>query len=68
MCSGSEAGSYLKLVDFVHHSTLGLRVIKKKKRSCIGGVSGCEIQVSSSGIMHLIFGVLVVRIQVAVWW
>jgi len=32
MCSGSEAGSYLRLMDFVYHSTLGLRVIKKKKR------------------------------------
>jgi len=31
-CSGSEAGSYLRLIDFVYHSTLGLRVIKKKKR------------------------------------
>ena len=29
MCSGSEAGSYLKPIDFVYHSTLGLRVIKK---------------------------------------
>ena len=33
MCSGSEAGSYLRLIDFVHHLTLGLRVIKKKTRS-----------------------------------
>jgi len=33
MCSGSKAGSYLRLIDFVYHSTLGLRVIKKKKRS-----------------------------------
>ena len=32
MCSGSKAASYLRLIDFVHHSTLGLRVIKKKKR------------------------------------
>jgi len=32
MCSGSEAGSYLRLIDFVYHTTLGLRVIKKKKR------------------------------------
>ena len=24
MCSGSEAGSYLRLIDFVYHSTLGL--------------------------------------------
>jgi len=33
MCSGYEAGSYLRLTDFVYHSTLGLRVIKKKKGS-----------------------------------
>ena len=32
MCSGSEAGSYLRLIDFVYHSTLGLRVAKKKRR------------------------------------
>jgi len=32
MCSGSEAGSYLRLIGFVYHSTLGLRVIKKKKK------------------------------------
>jgi len=29
-CSGSEASSYLRLIDFVYHSTLGSRVIKKK--------------------------------------
>ena len=29
-CNGSEAGLYLSLIDFVHHSTLGLRVIKQK--------------------------------------
>ena len=28
---GGEAGSYLRLIDLVYHSTLGLRVIKKKK-------------------------------------
>ena len=33
MCSGSEAGSYFRLIDFVYHSTLGLRVIKKKRRA-----------------------------------
>jgi len=32
MCSGSEAGSYLRLIDFVYHSTPGLRVINKKKK------------------------------------
>jgi len=30
VCSGSETGSYLRLTDFVYHSTLGSRVIKKK--------------------------------------
>ena len=29
----TEAGSYLRLIDFVCHATLGLRVIKKKRRS-----------------------------------
>jgi len=32
MCSGSQAGSYVRLTDFAYHSTLGLRVIKKKKK------------------------------------
>ena len=32
MCSGSEAGSYLRRIDFVYHSTLDLIVIKKKKK------------------------------------
>jgi len=31
MCSGSEAGWYVRLIDFVYHSTLGLRVVKKKE-------------------------------------
>ena len=32
MVVGSEEGSYLRLIDFVYHSTLGLRVIKKRRR------------------------------------
>ena len=32
ICSGSEAGSYLRLIDFVYHSTLGLRVKKKQQK------------------------------------
>ena len=32
MCSGSVAGSYLRLIDFVYHSTLSLREIKKKTK------------------------------------
>ena len=38
MSSGSEAGSYLRLVDFVYHSTLGLRVIEKKTKQKRMGV------------------------------
>jgi len=38
MCSGSEAGSYLRLIDFVYHSTLGLRAIKKKSEKTRKGV------------------------------
>ena len=38
MCSSSEAGSYLRLIDFVYHSTLGLKVIKKEKKI---GRAGC---------------------------
>ena len=30
MCRGSEAGTYVRLIDFVYHSTLCSRVIKKK--------------------------------------
>jgi len=31
-----EAGSYLRLIDFVYHSTLGVRVIEKKKKIRVG--------------------------------
>ena len=33
--SGSEAGSCVRLIDLAYHSTLGLRVIKKKRRRII---------------------------------
>ena len=33
MCSGSEAGSYLRPIDFLYHSTLGLRAITEKKNA-----------------------------------
>ena len=32
MRSASEAGSFLRLTDVVYHPSLGLRVIKKKKK------------------------------------
>ena len=31
---GSEAGYHLRLIDFVYHSTLGLRVIKVQGAGC----------------------------------
>ena len=30
--SDSEAGSYLRLIDFLYHSTLGLKAMNKKNR------------------------------------
>ena len=36
ICSCSEAGSYLKLIDFVYHSTRGLIEMKKKKKVRVG--------------------------------
>ena len=35
---GHEEGSYVRLIDFVYYSTLGLRMIKKKRRSMLQGV------------------------------
>ena len=32
VCSGPEKGSYSRFKDFVYHSTLVLRAMKKKKR------------------------------------
>ena len=32
MCSGSEVGSYLRLIDFVNHSALGMRVIRTTEK------------------------------------
>jgi len=37
MCSSSEAGSYVRLIAFVYHSTLGLSVIDKIKEEVLGG-------------------------------
>ena len=45
MCSGSEAGSYLRLVDCVYHSTLGLRVMKKKKKATSDASGWFELRV-----------------------
>ena len=47
MCSGSEAGSHVRLIDFVYHSPLGLSVIKKKK---LEGLT--KIHVASGTVDH----------------
>jgi len=49
MCSGSEAGSYLRLIDFVYHSTLGLRVTQKKTRFGSLGIRDSGVGVIPDG-------------------
>ena len=52
MCCGSEAGSYLRLTHFVYHSTLGLRVIDKKKKEVLNGKAGQVFDADLSGRHH----------------
>ena len=42
---GSEAGSYLRFIDFVHHSILGLRVTKKKIKKTRRNLFDVEVDV-----------------------
>jgi hypothetical protein len=50
MCSGSEAGLHLRLVDFVYHSTLGLRATQKRRPCPIGlRVEGKGLRVEGAG-------------------
>jgi len=47
---GIEAGSYLRLTGFVYHSTLGLRVIKKKVCNLGDGpVDGLGLEIEVQG-------------------
>jgi len=53
MCSGSEAGSHLRLIDFVYHSTLGLRVITKKSLGFgVWGSCTCRPEVVCHALGH----------------
>ena len=54
MCSSSEAGSYSRLIVFVYHSTLGLRVFKKKK--LMASVECSRLRVWSLGFEALDHG------------
>jgi len=54
MCSGSETGSYFRLIDFVYHSTLGLRVIKKKDyREKVEGDGSLDRDTAVERIWHI---------------
>ena len=56
MCSGSEAGSYSRLIDFLFHSTLGLRVIKKKKKmQGVSDLGGSGIELLHTDVSHVRF-------------
>ena len=52
MCSGSEAGSHLRLIDFVYHSTLGLRVIKKKKKKKVNPGKAMFLSFAGNELYH----------------
>ena len=38
MCGGSESVSDVRLIDFAYYSTLGLRVMEKKKKNAVSRV------------------------------
>jgi len=63
MCSGSEAGSHLRLIDFVYHSTLGVRVIKKRRGMSLGEAeeAGDETLVALDRPQHRISPRIVLR-------
>ena len=42
-CSGSLAGSYSRLIDFVYYSTLGVRVINEKRRKVVYRLRVCQV-------------------------
>ena len=48
MCSNSEAGSYLRRIDFAYHSNLDLRVVNKKRRCRVH--VGFRVGISSVGV------------------
>ena len=54
LCSGSEAGSYLRLIDCVSlNSTQGLRVIKKRRRLHLRLLNGLGDRDRECGIVLL---------------
>ena len=54
-CSGSEAGSYLRLIYCVYHSTLGLIVIKgATDRLVLFGVEDGRVELGPLRMLHLL--------------
>ena len=62
MCSGSEAGSYLRLINFVHHSTLGLRVFQKKGKESLLFPRSRRIE-SETGVQMAAVGCHAIRVR-----
>jgi len=60
MCSGSDAGSHLRREDCGYHSTVGLRVIQKKKDAPPPAPCGC---LSAKVQRELVIDNLLVRIH-----
>ena len=56
MCSGSEAGAYSRLTGFVYHSTPGLRVIKKKKKTAPEYL--CQIRSADDSVARVVRSIL----------
>ena len=51
MCSGSEAGSYLRLIDFVHHSTPNPTTgAETRVAMLLTGVAGCSLSIASMSL------------------
>jgi len=61
MCSGSEAGSYLRLIDFVYYSTLSLRVIEKKRMEASAGAGMVQATQFKPGLCHLGVGFILCK-------
>jgi len=53
MCSGSEAGSYSRLIDLVYHSALGWREMKKKKKKL--AIEKATTRVDNAHLLHASF-------------
>ena len=63
MCSGSEAGSYLRLIDFVYHSTPGSRAIGKRSSMPVRAASGGHHRRPFVGYLRCVLGAIGARLS-----